>query len=415
MKNTHRSFRLVCAPKQVADVEALLQAEGFSFHGEEFFDGARVLTGEPIPLGRSLAARFGYIYIQDKSSMLPPLALAPARDAVVLDLCASPGSKTGLLSQLVGPGGMVLANEPSPDRLATLRANMRHLGCFNVATCRYEGQRLPLREDAWPWILLDAPCSGWGTVEKNPAAARMWSGKKTVPLEVLQRELLRKAAALLAPGGRLLYSTCTTNRRENEDQVRFAVDHLGLAVTELPPFAGFSFAPSLPGCLLVDGAGSAAQGFFLACLTRPGEYAVEEENSFPPLPGAIVSAAQFRARTGLDSGPPSPHEFLCTGGRAYLILEKARRLFPETLRWQGFGVGKAAGASLSVDPALRLFVPPEPDDSALVLDEVPPIHALLSGQSMPSGGAGGRRAMYYRSLPLGFLTVKGNRCLWSDR
>ena len=77
MKNTHRSFRLVCAPKQVADVEALLQAEGFSFHGEEFFDGARVLTGEPIPLGRSLAARFGYIYIQDKSSMLPPLALAP--------------------------------------------------------------------------------------------------------------------------------------------------------------------------------------------------------------------------------------------------------------------------------------------------------------------------------------------------
>ena len=208
---------------------------------------------------------------------------------------------------------------------------MRHLGCFNVATCRYEGQRLPLREGAWPWILLDAPCSGWGTVEKNPAAARMWSGKKTVPLEVLQRELLRKAAALLAPGDRLLYSTCTTNRRENEDQVRFAVDHLGLAVTELPPFAGFSFAPSLPGCLLVDGAGSAAQGFFLACLTRPKEDAVEEENSFPPLPGAIVSSAQFRARTGLDSGPPSPHEFLCTGGRAYLILEKARRLFPETL------------------------------------------------------------------------------------
>ena len=116
-----------------------------------------------------------------------------------------------------------------------------------------------------------------------------------------------------------------------------------------------------------------------------------EENSFPPLPGAIVSSAQFRACTGLDSGPPSPHEFLCTGSRTYLILEKARRLFPETLRWQGFGVGKAAEASLSVDPALRLFVPPEPDGGALVLDEVPPIHALLSGQSMPSGGTGGRR------------------------
>jgi 16S rRNA (cytosine1407-C5)-methyltransferase len=291
MKNTSRSFRLVCAPDQIHDVEALLHAEDFRFDPHPCFAQARTLTAEPVPLGRSVAARFGYIYIQDKSSMLPPLALAPRPGDRVLDLCASPGSKTGILSQLVGPTGLVLANEPSPDRLATLRVNMRHLGCFNVATCKYEGQSLPLENDLWPLILLDAPCSGWGTVDKNPKAAQMWAGDKTAPLEALQRELLTKAADLLAPGGRLLYSTCTTNVRENEEQVRFAMDRLGLVPEPLTEFAGFSFDPSLPGCLLVNGEDSLAQGFFLAALGKPGR---ETQSSRPLRPSCLGSG--FRAK-----------------------------------------------------------------------------------------------------------------------
>ena len=91
MENTSRSFRLVCDPDRIPDVEALLHDEGFAFDPEPFHPLARTLTAEPRPLGRSLAARFGYLYIQDKSSMLPPLALDPARGAVVLDMCASPG------------------------------------------------------------------------------------------------------------------------------------------------------------------------------------------------------------------------------------------------------------------------------------------------------------------------------------
>ncbi len=414
MKNTPRSFRLVCSPEQIPDVEALLRAEGFGFEAVPFFSMARTLTDEPVPLGRSIAARFGYIYIQDKSSMLPPLALAPRPGDRVLDFCASPGSKTGILSRMVGPGGLVLANEPSPDRLATLRMNMRHLGCVNVATCKYEGQALPLEDGTWPLILLDAPCSGWGTVEKNPKAAQMWAGEKTAPLETLQRELLTRAARLLAPGGRLLYSTCTTNERENEDQVRFATTHLGLTPAPLPEFPSFSFAPSLPGCLLVDGEGSSAQGFFLAGLNKPGLPEEIEEDIRHDLPGETVSREEFFSRTGLDTSWLPEHSFLRVGGRVYLIMEQARKLPPE-LRWQGFAVGKAAGNSILADATLRMFVPPEPEPHSLVLDEVQTIRRLLTGQSLSWRGSGKRRAMYFRSLPLGFLTVKGNRCLWSDR
>jgi len=414
MKNTTRSFRLVCTPEQVPDVEALLKAEGFDFMPAPFFALARTLTSEPVSLGRSIAARFGYIYIQDKSSMLPPLALAPKPGERVLDMCASPGSKTGILSQMVGPAGLVLANEPSPDRLATLRVNMRHLGCLNVATCKYEGQDLPLEPDSWPLILLDAPCSGWGTVEKNPKAAQMWAGEKTAPLETLQRTLLSKAAQVLAPGGRLLYSTCTTNERENEAQVRFAMDQLGLVPLPLPQFSGFSFAPSLPGCLLVNGEESAAQGFFLAALGKPGTPAGEDIPAQASLPGERVPQSTFFSQTGLDTGWLPEHSFLDVGGRLYLILEQTRWL-PTGLRWQGFGVGKTAKGSILADATLRMFVPPVPDPESLVLHDVQTIRSLLAGQSLPYSGGGKRRSFYYRGLPLGFLTVKGSRCLWSDR
>jgi 16S rRNA (cytosine1407-C5)-methyltransferase len=242
----------------------------------------------------------------------------------------------------------------------------------------------------------------------------MWAGDKTAPLEALQRELLFKAAELLSPGGRLLYSTCTTNERENEAQVRFAMEHLGLEPSPLPGFESFRFEPSLPGCLLVDGEGSAAQGFFLACLTRPGQDDGAHGRERRDLPGDMITDRQFFTRTGLDTSWLPEHSFLSVGGRVYLILDQARRL-PEGLRWQGFAVGKAAGDAILADATLRMFVPPQPDAGSLVLDDVRTIHSLLAGQSLPWSGRGKRRSFYFRSLPLGFLTVKGNRCLWSDR
>jgi 16S rRNA (cytosine1407-C5)-methyltransferase len=190
--------------------------------------------------------------------------------------------------------------------------------------------------------------------------------------------------------------------------------HLGLSPTPLPEFPSFSFSPSLPGCLLVDGEGSSAQGFFLAGLTRPGQPVETEGSIRHDLPGETVSREEFLSRTGLDTSWLPEHSFLRVGGRVYLIMDQARRLSPE-LRWQGFAVGKAAGNSILADATLRMFVPPCPDPQSLVLEDVQTIRSLLSGQSLSWRGSGKRRAMYYRSLPLGFLTVKGNRCLWSDR
>lgn len=284
-----RSFRLVCKPEQAPLVELLLQAQGFVFEPEPFFPLARRLVDGSLPLGSSLAAAFGYLYIQDRSSMLPPLALSPQAGAAVLDMCASPGSKTGLLAQLVGQEGFVLANEPSRNRLATLRHNLQSLNLFCCATTSYPGEKLPLpsaddnptetspfheagQSAGWDCILLDPPCSGWGTVEKNPQVLRLWQGDKIDPLISLQRKLLAEAARLLRPGGRLVYSTCTTNVEENEGQLRFAREDLGLVFQPLAPPPGFAFAdpehPEFSGALRVN-TGSDGQGFFVALLHKP--------------------------------------------------------------------------------------------------------------------------------------------------
>ena len=233
--------------------------------------------------------------------MLPPLALAPAAGSAVLDMCASPGSKTGLLGQLVGENGFVLGNEPSKNRLATLRRNLQSLNLFCCATTSHPGENLPLpapgsasllphasavsqetsgtasgqacdTHPGWSFIQLDPPCSGWGTVDKNPQVMNLWQGEKVKPLITLQRRLLAEATRLLQPGGRLVYSTCTTNVEENEEQLRYACDELGLEFAPLAPLPGFSFAdPELPefsGSLRVN-TGSDGQGFFVATLHKP--------------------------------------------------------------------------------------------------------------------------------------------------
>ena len=262
-----RSFRLVCNPGQIPSVEALLSAQGFVFEPEPFSPLARRLLQEPFPLGRSLAAFWGYVYIQDRSSMLPPLALAPDEGARVLDMCASPGSKTGLLAQLVGREGLVLGNEPARPRLANLRRNLAALNLLQAVTCSWPGESLPLPDASWDAVLLDPPCSGWGTTDKNPQAIKRWQGDRLKPMLDLQRKLLTEASRLLRPGGKLVYSTCTTNVDENEGQVRFAVEGLGLEPIPLEPFPGFVFAaPELPGC---EGTLRVDEAFISPCCANP--------------------------------------------------------------------------------------------------------------------------------------------------
>ncbi|WP_419786740.1 RsmB/NOP family class I SAM-dependent RNA methyltransferase [Pseudodesulfovibrio sp.] len=416
-----RSFRLTCPPEKIGIAEDLLRAQGFEFEPEPFFESARRLVREPFALGESLAARFGHIYIQDRSSMLPPLALAPARGASVLDMCSAPGSKTGLLSGLVGREGFVLGSEPSADRIGTLRANLRRTGCANTATTKGEAQNLPLPDGQWEYIQLDPPCSGWGTAEKNPKVMELWDESRTGPLVALQKELLRRAYDLLEPGGVVLYSTCTTNVEENEAQVAWAMDVLGYQLEPLAPPRGFQFAePLMPGMdgVLRVAEESDGQGFFLARFRKPEESEVSEPSvgQGASLPGQKIDTRRLAGCPGLAWDRLPPGEVREFGGKAYFLHYEAMARIPTGLRWQGYGLGRVAGkgdrATFRPDGLARVLIP-ESDREVDILDveEVEMLARLVSGQSLEYRPGNGPVGLVFRGLPLAWLSRKGRRVL----
>ncbi len=427
MIQTFRTFRFVCDDNDAPVVDALLKAQGFTYAPEPFYSSAFKLTHEPFPLGESLAARFGYIYIQDRSSMLPPLLLAPPKGASVLDMCSAPGSKTSLLSRLVGRDGFVFASEPSPDRLGTLRANLRRTGSVNSATAKIKAQELPFPDCSWDYIQLDPPCSGWGTVDKNPKVMELWSESKTAPLVALQKTLLEKATAMLRPGGSVLFSTCTTNIEENEEQVAWALETLDLELEPLEEPNGFLFGeplmPGMDGVLRVS-EDSEGQGFFLARFKKKDSECANEDIPVQKreLPGTPLNLKRMKGGENLALNNLPPGEVYAFAGKAFFLHERALDIVPGSLRWQGSLLGKVAGKGDNItfrpDGMARTLLPrlgTKNCPDVLDVDEVTPIEQLLSGQSISFKAGKGPVGLFFRGLPLAWLSRKGKRLILSAK
>jgi 16S rRNA (cytosine1407-C5)-methyltransferase len=407
---------LVCQPYERQAVESLLAAEGYVIENEPYLDSARWVREEPKPLGSSLAASFGLLYILDKSSMLPPLFLRPGLGATVLDLCASPGSKTGILAEMVGEKGLVVANEPKKKRYQTLRQNMQQLNLFQVVGTGYQAEAYPGLY-LWDKILLDVPCSGWGTAEKNPKVLSVWREDNIRPLLILQRHLLTRAAELLAPGGRLIYSTCTTNRQENEDQVLWAQAKLGLGLESLTAVPGFVFDPvqdaAAKGTLRVNGPASQGQSFFMAGLAKPGQETVKISENTMQNQAEIDPDVLARLKIEANWQRLPPGRVTMEG--EWLVFRPALAMqVLHGVSWQGMILGRGR-KGLRLFSRMRKLVPPPQSGSALVLDNITDLYRLLQGQSLPAPGPGPLAGLYWNDLPLGWVAIKGNRCLWTDR
>lgn len=229
---------------------------------------------DALPLGSTAEHLSGLFYIQEASSMLPVAALfadgnTPQR---VMDVAAAPGSKTTQIAARMGNQGAILANEYSASRVKVLHANISRCGIANVALTHFDGRvfgaALPEAFDA---ILLDAPCSGEGVVRKDPDALRNWSPESNQEIAATQRELIDSAFHALAPGGTLVYSTCTLNRQENQEVCQWLLERYPGAVEILPLetlFPGARDALTPEGFLHVFPQIYDCEGFFVARLRK---------------------------------------------------------------------------------------------------------------------------------------------------
>ena len=189
-------------------------------------------AGDPVPwekagfytdaerLGAFPAHHAGLFYAQEPSAMCAAPLLDARPEERVLDLCAAPGGKTTQLAAAMGGGGVLIANEYVYDRARILSQNVERLGVKNCAVVSADPAALARRFPAYfDKILVDAPCSGEGMFRKDENAIAEWSEENVSRCAVRQAAILDEAAAMLRGGGRLVYSTCTFERAENEGQI----------------------------------------------------------------------------------------------------------------------------------------------------------------------------------------------------
>ncbi len=194
------------------------------------FPEIMIIENELLPgeLGRSLEHLLGFYYVQEIASMLPVLALEPKENEIVLDLCAAPGSKTTQIAAKMKNTGTIIANEVSISRLKILASNTERCGLTNLIITKKEGaalcRRMKKANILFDKILLDAPCSGEGTLRSSPRTYSMWNINTVKIMSGIQKELFESAFEILKPNGILVYSTCTHAPEENEEIVDFALE-----------------------------------------------------------------------------------------------------------------------------------------------------------------------------------------------
>jgi tRNA (cytosine49-C5)-methyltransferase len=235
-----KSFRCNTLKISPEDLKKRLEGKGWKIKIPfEKFPEIMIVESElqPGELGRAIEHLLGYYYIQEIASMLPVLILNPKPNERVLDLCASPGSKTTQIAARMENTGLLIANEVKFGRVKILAANTERCGVMNMIMTRKDGialcKRFKDENILFDKILLDAPCSGEGTIRSTPKTLEMWNINTIKLLSNLQKSLISSAIEILKPRGEIVYSTCTHAPEEDEEIVDFALKNFDVEVEEI--------------------------------------------------------------------------------------------------------------------------------------------------------------------------------------
>ncbi len=235
--------------------------------------------GKRFDIGNLQEHQLGYIYVQEAASMIPPVVLAPEPGDIVLDICAAPGSKTSQMAQYMKNEGVLVANDIQYARLKALGMNLQRCGVANAIITHMQGYAFKNKNARFDKILVDAPCSGTGTIRKSLKTLTMWNPSMITRLAAQQLALLEVAWGLLKNGGTMVYSTCTLEPEENEGVVSaFLKKHsdVQLETFDLPiqrspsvtEFLGETYNSEVKKCLRIFPHDNDTEGFFVAKIQK---------------------------------------------------------------------------------------------------------------------------------------------------
>ncbi|MEM4282690.1 MAG: RsmB/NOP family class I SAM-dependent RNA methyltransferase [Candidatus Woesearchaeota archaeon] len=247
-------------------------------------------SGGRLDIGNTIEHSLGYIYVQEAASMIPPVVLNPKAGESVLDMCAAPGSKASQIAQLMENSGALVANDITGERLAALGMNLQRMGIVNAVITQIRGERfaklssaLGLKKEKrlleFDKVLVDAPCSGTGTIRKSLKTVQMWNPDMVKRLSGLQKALIASAFSILKSGGILVYSTCSLEPEENEEVVDWLIKKFPdaklipfeLEIKRSPAvleFDGKIYSQEVKKCLRIWPQDNDTEGFFVAKILK---------------------------------------------------------------------------------------------------------------------------------------------------
>jgi len=351
----------------------------------------------------------GLYYIQEPSAMRAAEVLDPQPGEVVLDLAAAPGGKTTQIAAKMRGQGLLVANEILPDRAKVLSENVERLGIANALVLQASPAQLSAAfAGKFDRVLLDAPCSGEGMFRKDPDIIPQWTPRAVRFCAARQRDILPHAAALLKPGGKLVYSTCTFNTLENEENIRWFLeahpDFELLKEERLWPHRG------------------EGEGHYIALLAKKasaGETAYTAFRSKPlsrPEAGAMQAFEAFAAQDLPGFRLPEGGQPLLFGESLFWLPREIERLGgAKSLRGlrvlrPGLQLGDVRARG-RFEPHHALAMAASADDARLVVPlspEGPEVAAYLRGETLPPpADARGWGIAAVAGFPLGWVKASG--------
>lgn len=226
---------------------------------------------ENYPLGKSPFFACGLYYIQEPSAMLVSHFLDIKENDYILDMCAAPGGKTCAIASRLSNDGLMIANDIVSLRAKILSENIERFALKNTIVTNCDPLAFTkILPEFFDKIVLDAPCSGEGMFRKSDAAIETWSIEKVKECAYIQRQLIDSAMTLLKPGGQLIYSTCTYNTIENEQQVQYILDHYDCELVPLQKSHGMQEGIQMKEAVRLYPHHYVGEGHFIALIQKHG-------------------------------------------------------------------------------------------------------------------------------------------------
>ncbi len=274
LKDIRKSIRINTLKISVSELKKRLA--GYKLTQIPWCKEGFFVEGPRTDLGNLREHQLGYFYIQEAASMIPPIVLDPRGGEIVLDACAAPGSKTTQMACMMENKGVIIANDIKPDRLTALATNLQRCGVSNAVLTKSWAEAINMKFDK---ILLDAPCSGTGTIRKSLKTIKIWNPNMYKKLAGVQKKLICHCFDLLKKDGIMVYSTCSISPEENEEVVDFLLGMYNNAKLEkinlnikrskaITENNGKKLSKEIEKCLRIWPQDNDTSGFFVAKIKR---------------------------------------------------------------------------------------------------------------------------------------------------